>query len=43
MHSGAWLDFSSARKVTLRVGISFMSKAAAVANLNKEIPVQFVC
>lgn len=37
-HTGAWLDFSNAREVTLKVGISFVSEDNARKNLEKEIP-----
>jgi predicted alpha-1,2-mannosidase len=38
MHTGAWLDFGEEHEVVLKVGISFVSEAAARDNLNKEIP-----
>lgn len=38
MHTGAWLDFGEQQEVILKVGISFVSEAAARDNLNKEIP-----
>ena len=37
-HTGAWLDFGNEHEVVLKVGISFVSEAGALANLNKEIP-----
>ncbi|MFZ0747565.1 MAG: GH92 family glycosyl hydrolase [Terracidiphilus sp.] len=37
-HTGAWLDFGSAHEVVLKVGISFVSEAGALNNLDKEIP-----
>ena len=36
-HSGAWLDFGKEREITLKVGVSFVSEAGALANLDKEI------
>jgi predicted alpha-1,2-mannosidase len=37
-HTGAWLDFGGAHEVVLKVGISFVSQAGALDNLEKEIP-----
>ena len=37
-HTGAWLDFGSEHRVVLKVGISFVSEAGALNNLDKEIP-----
>jgi predicted alpha-1,2-mannosidase len=37
-YTGAWLDFGDARKVTLKIGISFVSAEGAQVNLDKEIP-----
>jgi predicted alpha-1,2-mannosidase len=37
-HTGAWLDFGGQHEVLLRVGISFVSEAGALDNLDKEIP-----
>jgi predicted alpha-1,2-mannosidase len=37
-HTGAWVDFGKQREVMLKVGISFVSKAGALGNLNAEIP-----
>ena len=37
-HTGAWLDFGSERQVVLKVGISYVSGAGALKNLQKEIP-----
>ena len=37
-HAGAWLDFGSAREVTMEVGLSWVSVDNARANLAKEIP-----
>jgi len=37
-HTGAWLDFGSEHEVILKVGISFVSREGAAANLQKEIP-----
>jgi predicted alpha-1,2-mannosidase len=36
--TGAWLDFGSRSQVQLKIGISYVSEASALANLNKEIP-----
>ena len=36
-HTGAWLDFGKEREVILKVGISFVSEAGALNNLDKEI------
>ncbi len=36
-YTGAWLDFGDVREVTLKVGLSFVSKEGAQANLEKEI------
>ena len=36
--TGAWLDFGSEHEVVLKVGVSFVSEAGALANLEKEIP-----
>ena len=37
-HTGAWLDFGNEREVILKVGVSFVSEAGALDNLEKEIP-----
>src|ERR1017187_2099212 len=37
-HTGAWVDFGGEREVLLKVGISFVSEAGALNNLQKEIP-----
>ncbi|HYK38135.1 GH92 family glycosyl hydrolase [Alloacidobacterium sp.] len=37
-HTGAWLDFGSQGQIQLKIGISYVSEANALANLNKEIP-----
>jgi len=37
-HTGAWFDFGNQREVLLRVGISYVSTAGALQNLEKEIP-----
>jgi len=37
-HTGAWFDFGDARQVQLKVGISYVSEANALANLNQELP-----
>lgn len=37
-HTGAWLDFGSQRQIQLKIGISYVSEANALANLDKEIP-----
>jgi predicted alpha-1,2-mannosidase len=37
-HTGAWLDFGNQHEVQLKIGISYVSEANALANLNKEIP-----
>jgi predicted alpha-1,2-mannosidase len=37
-HTGAWLDFGEQSQVQLKVGISYVSEANALANLNKELP-----
>ncbi len=36
-HSGAWLDFGREHEVVLKVGISFVSQAGALNNLDTEI------
>ncbi len=36
-HTGAWLDFGSERQIVLKVGISYVSEAGALNNLDKEI------
>ena len=36
-HTGAWLDFGKRREIQMKVGLSYVSKANALANLNKEI------
>jgi predicted alpha-1,2-mannosidase len=37
-HSGAWLDFGRQHEVVLKVGISYVSQAGALDNLDHEIP-----
>lgn len=37
-HTGAWLDFGNQHAIELKVGVSFVSEAGALANLDKEIP-----
>ncbi len=37
-HTGAWLDFGNQHEVLLKVGISYVSEAGALRNLNEEIP-----
>jgi predicted alpha-1,2-mannosidase len=37
-HTGAYLDFGRHREVLMRVGISYVSQANALDNLNREIP-----
>jgi predicted alpha-1,2-mannosidase len=37
-HTGAWLDFGNEHEVVLKAGVSFVSEAGALANLEKEIP-----
>ena len=37
-HTGAWLDFGNRSQIQLKIGISYVSEANALANLNKEIP-----
>jgi len=37
-HTGAWLDFGNAHEVLLKVGVSFVSEAGALANRDQEIP-----
>ncbi|MGA8728006.1 MAG: GH92 family glycosyl hydrolase [Terracidiphilus sp.] len=37
-HTGAWVNFGGEREVMLKVGISFVSEAGAMKNLQKEIP-----
>jgi predicted alpha-1,2-mannosidase len=36
-HTGAWFDFGKQREVVLKVGISFVSEAGALENLNEEL------
>jgi predicted alpha-1,2-mannosidase len=36
--SGAWLDFGDRRQVQMKIGISYVSEAGALANLNSELP-----
>ena len=36
-HTGAWLDFGNVHEVVLKVGVSFVSEAGALDNLNQEI------
>jgi predicted alpha-1,2-mannosidase len=36
-HTGAWLDFGNAHEVELKIGLSFVSEAGALDNLDKEI------
>lgn len=37
-HTGAWLDFGGQSQIQLKIGISYVSEANALANLDKEIP-----
>lgn len=37
-HTGAWLDFGKQSQIQLKVGISYVSEANALDNLNKELP-----
>ena len=37
-HTGVWLDFGRKHELLLKVGISYVSHAGALANLDKEIP-----
>jgi predicted alpha-1,2-mannosidase len=37
-HTGAWLDFGDRRQVQMKIGLSYVSQAGALANLDKEIP-----
>jgi predicted alpha-1,2-mannosidase len=37
-HTGAWLDFGKQSQIQLKVGISYVSEANALNNLNKELP-----
>lgn len=37
-HTGAWFDFGNSPEVLLKVGISYVSEANALNNLNREIP-----
>jgi predicted alpha-1,2-mannosidase len=37
-HTGAWLDFGNQSQIQLKVGISYVSEANALDNLNKELP-----
>ncbi|HWA93097.1 MAG TPA: GH92 family glycosyl hydrolase [Terracidiphilus sp.] len=37
-HTGAWLDFGSQSELRVKVGLSYVSQANALANLEKEIP-----
>jgi predicted alpha-1,2-mannosidase len=37
-HTGAWFDFGNEREVVLKIGISFVSEAGALDNLDHEIP-----
>jgi predicted alpha-1,2-mannosidase len=37
-HTGAWLDFGEESQVQLKVGLSYVSEANALANLNQELP-----
>jgi predicted alpha-1,2-mannosidase len=36
--TGAWLDFGNRSQIQFKIGISYVSEANALANLNKEIP-----
>jgi predicted alpha-1,2-mannosidase len=36
-HTGAWLDFGHEHEIVLKVGVSFVSEAGALDNLNREI------
>jgi predicted alpha-1,2-mannosidase len=36
--TGAWLDFGNRSQIQLKIGISYVSEANALANLNQEIP-----
>ncbi|MGD0733180.1 MAG: GH92 family glycosyl hydrolase [Terracidiphilus sp.] len=37
-HTGAWLDFGNEHEVLLKVGVSYVSEAGALRNLDQEIP-----
>jgi predicted alpha-1,2-mannosidase len=37
-HTGAWLDFGRQHELLLKVGVSYVSEAGALANLDQEIP-----
>ncbi len=37
-HTGAWLDFGDRRQVQMKIGLSYVSEAGALQNLNKELP-----
>ena len=37
-HTGAWLDFGNQSQIQLKVGISYVSEANALDNLNMELP-----
>ncbi len=37
-HSGAWVEFKAVSELELKIGISFVSEAGALANLRREIP-----
>ena len=37
-HTGAWLDFGNRNQIQVKIGISYVSEANALANLNQEIP-----
>src|SRR5277367_564335 len=37
-YTGAWLDFGDRRKVRMKIGLSYVNEAGALANLNTEIP-----
>jgi putative alpha-1,2-mannosidase len=36
--TGAWLDFGDRRQVQMKIGLSYVSEAGALANLNTELP-----
>src|SRR6185503_13837550 len=37
-HTGAWVDFGAKNEIVLKIGVSYVSEAGAMANLQKEIP-----
>ena len=37
-HTGAWLDFGDRGQIQMKIGLSYVSEAGALANLDKELP-----